>query len=731
MLNFAGKYKKHFLVFITIPRLFSPSKSFLTLPRTNLMIDQNTINKILDTARIEEVVGDFVSLRKSGANYMGLCPFHDERTPSFSVSPSKGIFKCFSCGKGGNVVHFVKEHEQLSYSEALKWLARKYNIEVVEKELSEEEKQLNNDRESMFIVNEFARDYFVKNLHESVEGQSVGLAYFQGQRRLREDIVRKFQLGYCSEQRDTFTLNALQHGYQKDMLIKTGLSIQTQNNALFDRYRGRVIFPVHTISGKVVAFGGRILKKDEKLAKYVNSPESEIYSKSAELYGLYFAKKSIIKENCCYLVEGYLDVISMHQAGIENVVASSGTSLTHGQIRQIHRFSENITVLYDGDAAGIKAALRGINLLLEDGMNVKVVLLPEGEDPDSYAQSHSAVEVMDYIRQNECDFISFKTNILLKDCENDPVGRARMIQDIVESIALIPNEIIRSEYIRACSRQLQTREELLLKEVGKKRRDYIERIKQKKNYERNQQGLGTQQPVHQQPETETQPSTDLLEALIQSGKGPTEKPVQKERQSLVGHDQLEAYEKNLLKMVLRYGERILYEDEGLNVSVLAFIKTELENDNVDFQHPLYREMLHEAYAHLDEADFIPERHFLRHPKSEFSMITAELITDRYELSKIYNPSQEDREKATDTSAVNFTLKVEKEEDTLLDLVPRLIMELKHRILRRKINQAAEEIKLAERSGNAEALTKALTSYRDLREIEKSFAKTLGERIICR
>ena len=335
------------------------------------MIDQNTINRILDTARIEEVVGDFVSLRKSGANYMGLCPFHDEKTPSFSVSPSKGIFKCFSCGKGGNVVHFIKEHEQLSYSEALKWLARKYNIEVVEKELSEEEKQLNNNRESMFIVNEFARDYFSNNLHNSLEGHNIGLAYFQGQRHLREDIIRKFQLGYCSEQRDAFTLNALQHGYQKEMLIKTGLSIQSQNNALFDRYRGRVIFPVHTISGKVVAFGGRILKKDDKLAKYVNSPESEIYSKSAELYGLYFAKKSIIKENCCYLVEGYLDVISMHQAGIENVVASSGTSLTHGQIRQIHRFSENITVLYDGDAAGIKAALRGINLLLEDGMNVK------------------------------------------------------------------------------------------------------------------------------------------------------------------------------------------------------------------------------------------------------------------------------------------------------------------------------------------------------------------------
>lgn len=689
------------------------------------MIDQNTINRILDTARIEEVVGDFVSLRKSGANYMGLCPFHDEKTPSFSVSPSKGIFKCFSCGKGGNVVHFIKEHEQLSYSEALKWLARKYNIEVVEKELSEEEKQLNNDRESMFIVNEFARDYFSNNLHNSLEGHNIGLAYFQGQRHLREDIIRKFQLGYCSEQRDAFTLNALQHGYQKEMLIKTGLSIQSQNNALFDRYRGRVIFPVHTISGKVVAFGGRILKKDDKLAKYVNSPESEIYSKSAELYGLYFAKKSIIKENCCYLVEGYLDVISMHQAGIENVVASSGTSLTHGQIRQIHRFSENITVLYDGDAAGIKAALRGINLLLEDGMNVKVVLLPEGEDPDSYAQSHSASEVMEYIRQNECDFIRFKTNILMKDCENDPIGRARMIQDIVESISLIPNEIIRSEYIKACSHQLQTREELLLKEVNKKRRDYIERIKQKKAYENHQRDMGAQPVAMQEPAQENELSADLLAAMTQAGER-KEMP-SKPRESKVAHDHLDAYEKNLLKMILRYGERELYEDEGRSVSVLAFIRAELENDGVDFEHPVYKEMLHEAYQHMDEADFVPERYFLRHSKSEFSLVTAELITERYELSKIYRPADETGE----TGNVNFTMKVDKEEDTLIELVPRLIMELKYRILRQKINQATDAIKQAERSGDTQALMQWMTNYRDLRELEKSFAKTLGERIISR
>lgn len=692
------------------------------------MIDQKTVNKILDTARIEEVVGDFVSLRKSGANYMGLCPFHDEKTPSFSVSPSKGIFKCFSCGKGGNVVHFVKEHEQISYTEALKWLARRYHIEVVEKELTEEEKQLNNDRESMFIVNEYARDYFVENLHNSIEGQSIGLAYFQGQRHLREDIVRKFQLGYCSEQRDAFTLKALQSGYKKDMLVKTGLSIDNSQHGLFDRYRGRVIFPVHTISGKVVAFGGRILKKDDKLAKYVNSPESEIYSKSAELYGLYFAKRSITKENCCYLVEGYLDVISMHQAGIENVVASSGTSLTHGQIRQIHRFSENITVLYDGDAAGIKAALRGINLLLEDGMNVKVVLLPEGEDPDSYAQTHSASEVKEYIRQNECDFIQFKTNILLKDSANDPIARARIIQDIVESIALIPNEIIRSEYIKACSHQLQTREELLLKEVNKKRYENAERARQKRNYERHQQEMGVQTPAPpiQTDEADKPVSEDLLKAMEQNSASAQSKPSRKP----AGHDQLEAYEKNLLKMVVRYGERTLYQEGNEDISVLQFIREELENDQIIFRHPLYRTMMEESYEHMQESDFIPERYFLRHHRNEFSMIAAELITDRYELSKIYRSDISDEENNL-ASSTNFTQKVEKEEDILFELVPRLIMELKYRILREKINEAMEQIKQSERQGDSQALLQWMKDYRDLRELEKEFAKALGERIISR
>ncbi len=682
------------------------------------MIDQNTVNKILDTARIEEVIGDFVTLRKSGANYMGLCPFHDEKTPSFSVSPSKGIFKCFSCGKGGNVVHFIKEHEQLSYSEALKWLARRYRIEVVEKELTEDEKRINDERESMFIVNGFARDYFIDKLFNSPEGQSIGMAYFQGQRHLREDIIRRFQLGYCSEQRDAFSSKALQSGYRQDILVKTGLSIETGNHSLLDRYRGRVIFPVHSISGKIVAFGGRILKKDDKLAKYVNSPESEIYSKSAELYGLYFAKKSITKENCCYLVEGYLDVISMHQAGIENVVASSGTSLTHGQIRLIHRFSENITVLYDGDAAGIKAALRGINLLLEDGMNVKVVLLPDGEDPDSYAQSHSASEVREYIRQHECDFIRFKTDILLKDSADDPVSRARIIQDIVESIALIPNPIIRSEYVKACSHQLQTREELLIGELNRRLAGQAERARQKRAYESQHQGQDGQsalQPAGQEPTEGPSPQEQPETPAKRPGPAPV-------------RDHRDDYEKNLLKMVVRYGERPLCTDQedGQEISVLAYIKNELEGDDIDFRHPVYHDMLHEAYQHMDEADFVPERYFLRHARNEFSMVAAELVTDRYELSRIYRNDDDSQ-----TSSLNFIRKVEKEEDTLLELVPKLITELKYRILRDKLSQTAQDIKQAEKNGRNDELLRLMKDYSEMRQVEKELAKALGERIISR
>ena len=383
------------------------------------MIDQPTIDRILDAANIVDVVSEFVTLRKRGINYVGLCPFHSDKSPSFYVSPSKNICKCFACGEGGTAVHFIMKHEQLSYFDALRFLAKKYNIEIQERELTEKEKQIRSDRESMLIVNSWAGQYFSTLLHEHVEGKSVGMRYF-AERGLREDIIRKFQLGYSLDQRDALYKAATQAGYKKEFLEKTGLVIAYDNGNVNDRFRGRVIFPVHTLSGKVVAFGGRVLKKDEKTAKYVNSPESEIYHKSNELYGIYFAKQAIMKQDRCFLVEGYMDVIGMHQVGVENVVASSGTALTQGQIRLIHRFTNNITVLYDGDAAGIKAALRGIDMLLEEGMNVKVVLLPAGEDPDSFARSHSASEFAEFISQNETDFIRFKTKLLLAEAGGDP-----------------------------------------------------------------------------------------------------------------------------------------------------------------------------------------------------------------------------------------------------------------------------------------------------------------------
>lgn len=432
------------------------------------MIDQATIDRILDAAQIVDVVSEFVTLRRRGVNYIGLCPFHNEKTPSFSVSPSKGLCKCFSCGKGGNVVHFIMEHEQLSYYEALKWLARKYNIEVKERELTNEEKQAQSLRESLFVVNQFASEYFQDVLYNHIDGQRIGMTYLRG-RGFRDDIIKKFQLGYSTDSPDALAKAAIQKGYKEEFLVKTGLCYRKDNGSLHDRFWGRVIFPVHTLSGKVVAFGGRVLSSATKNVqmKYVNSPESEIYHKSRELYGIYFAKQAIVRQDRCFLVEGYTDVISMHQSGIENVVASSGTALTSEQIRLIHRFTNNITVLYDGDGAGIKASIRGIDMLLEEGMNIKVCLLPDGDDPDSFARKHNATDYQAYINDHEVDFIRFKTNLLMEEAGKDPIKRASLISSIVKSISVIPDAIVRSVYIRECSQLLQMEEKILVEATAK------------------------------------------------------------------------------------------------------------------------------------------------------------------------------------------------------------------------------------------------------------------------
>ena len=435
------------------------------------MIDSKTIDEIYNRADIVEVVSDFVSLRKAGVNYKGLCPFHNEKTPSFVVSPSKGICHCFSCGKGGNVIHFLMEHEQMTYPEALRWLAQKYNIRIEEKELSPQELEARGKRESLFIVNEWANNYFQDNLYNNDEGVTYGLGYLRN-RGLRDDIIRKFQLGYCLQQNDALGKTAIKQGYKEEFLIETGLCSKRENGTLYDKYHGRIIFPVHNLSGKVVAFGGRILSNDKKAAKYINSPESEIYHKSFELYGIHEAKRAITQKDRCYLVEGYMDVISMHQCGIENVVASSGTSLTEGQIRMLHRFTSNITVLYDGDPAGIHASLRGINMLLEEGMNIKVLLLPDGDDPDSFARKHNAAEYQEYMESHQEDFLTFKTRVLLKDAQNDIHKRSEVINDIIESISLIPDAVTRSVYIQECSRLLNVKEEVLVMQTADKRASY-------------------------------------------------------------------------------------------------------------------------------------------------------------------------------------------------------------------------------------------------------------------
>ena len=423
-------------------------------------IDSETVRHILDTANIVDVVSDFVSLKRRGANYVGLCPFHNERTPSFSISPARGICKCFSCGKGGSPVNFIMELEQMSFNEALRYLANKYHIEIKEHEVSDEERQQESERESMWAVNDFALRHFEENLTTHPDGKAIGLAYFR-ERGINDAMVARFHLGYALERTNALYEAATAKGFDERFLVDTGLCIRNERGIVYDRFKGRVIYPVHSISGKVVAFGGRTLRSDKQTAKYVNSPESAIYHKSSQLYGLYQAKRAIVERGKCILVEGYMDVISMHQNGVENVVASSGTSLTDGQIRLIHRFAENVTVIYDSDAAGIKASLRGIDMLLAEGLNVKVLLLPEGEDPDSFAQHNSSAEVEKYIAENETDFIRFKTHILLDEAADDPIRRADVINDILRSIALIPDLVKRQVYIAECSRSLGIREEAL------------------------------------------------------------------------------------------------------------------------------------------------------------------------------------------------------------------------------------------------------------------------------
>lgn len=659
------------------------------------MIDRGTIDRIMDAAQIVDVVSQFVTLKRRGVNYVGLCPFHDDSSPSFYVSPSKNICKCFACGEGGTSVHFIMKHEQLSYHDALKFLAKKYNIEVQERELSDEEKEAYNERESLLILNEYARDYFVNILHNHIEGKTVGLSYFQ-ERGFRDDIIRKFQLGYSLEQRDALTQEALRNGYKKEYLIKTGLTIEGDNNYMADRFRGRVIFPVHSLSGKIVAFGGRILKKAENTGKYVNSPESEVYHKGRELYGIYFAKQAISKEDCCFLVEGYTDVISMHQAGIENVVSSSGTALTHGQIKLIHRFTSNVTVIYDGDAAGIKAALRGIDLLLKEGINIKVVLLPDGEDPDSFARKQNATSFKEYIKENETDFIRFKTQLLLDDAGNDPIKRAALITDIVNSISIIPDNIIRTVYIKDCSTLLNIDERVLVQEVKKKRLNLIEK------------------------EAEKRPSDAEDTDIVTTPENQQKAVVAKVKKSPI-----DKYELAILYYIIRYGTIVLAEEEIENgeinsINVIDFVKYDLERDGLWFSNPFYKEILEESIANNHKEEFVPERYFLGHPDQEISKIAVEIMSDRYQLSKIHTKFLDTQENGQNSLS----------EELYLDKnVPRVLTELKNAYISQQIKEIKAQIEQRQKERDEEGVLVLIHQLKEIKEVKKMLDKELGERII--
>ncbi len=708
------------------------------------MIDQPTIDRILDAANIVDVVSEFVTLRRRGVNFVGLCPFHADKTPSFYVSPAKNICKCFACGEGGTAVHFIMKHEQLSYYDALRWLAKKYNIEIHERELTEREKQVRNDRESMLIVNSWAQTYFSSILQNHLEGRTVGMRYFV-ERGFREDTIRKFQLGYSLNERDALFKEAMRKGYKKEYLEKTGLVIAYEDGRVSDRFRGRVMFPVHSLSGKVVAFGGRVLKKekDAKTAKYVNSPESEVYHKSNELYGLYFAKQAIVRADRCYLVEGYTDVISMHQSGVENVVASSGTALTQGQIRLIHRFTNNITVLYDGDAAGIKAAIRGIDLLLEEGMNVKVLLLPDGEDPDSFARSHSATEFCDYIKANETDFIRFKTKLLLDEAGDDPIRRSQLINDIVGTIAVIPDSIVRSVYIRECSSTMEIDEQVLLNAVNKIR---LKRRETKREQVRsvvpppppvlpddsadgysNPAGPASQEVDSHVPEPPTGFQPPLPSEELPPECGPQEAPPVSEpelvriEKPIVQRSPFEAYELNLLRYIIRYGEQILYDyvdeetQEPVRWKVAEYIKADLEQDELTFYNPLCKQILDEAAEHCKDESFVAHRYFLAHPDPLVSQLAANLMSDKYQLSKYHFKYRE----------------VEEEKDMLDQLVVRDLFALKDAYIIHQIKETLAKMKEAQAAGNWDESMLLMQKLSRLNAIKSVLSKELGERIVLK
>ena len=649
------------------------------------MIDPATVQQILDATEIVDVISEFVVLKKRGTSLIGLCPFHNEKTPSFNVSRTKGMFKCFGCGKGGSAVNFIMEHEHYSYSEALKWLARKYHVEVKEKEESPEAILERNEQESQLIVSEFAQKYFAQQLWETNTGRLIGLSYLR-ERGVRDDIIKKFGIGYCPDGKDTFTTEAINAGYHLKFLEKTGLTIK-RDEWIRDRFAGRVMFPIHSISGRVIGFGGRTLSADKTIAKYLNSPESEIYHKSRVLYGIFQAKRSIIKEDKCYLVEGYTDVTSLHQSGIENVVASSGTSLTIEQIRLVRRFTNNVTIIYDGDQAGIKASLRGIDMVLEEGINVKVLPLPQGEDPDTFSRSMGASQLENYIRENETDFIKFKTQLLLSGAEKDPLSRASLISDIVLSISKIPDDIVRTEYLRECSKQLEVREEILYNEIRKLK------IKAGNDQIRSR---------------ERELARESLEK-----KEDIPPPV-------VADNLCEIEERELLKLLLKYGSYPLFEivdeetGEKGNVKVAYYLLTELQEDGMESTDPIIRQLFNEYREHLEEPDFDGMYYFIHHPNSQISQLVVDIVSEKNKLSNFWKKRG------------NF---IEEEHEILHQLVPRVLQEYKLRYISNLISLTSEDMQKAAVAENYELIGELQKRFQKLKTVEGILCDKLNKRII--
>ena len=656
------------------------------------MIDRLTVEKIKDAANIVDVVSEFVSLRRSGANYKGLCPFHNERTPSFFVSPSRGICHCFSCGRGGTPINFIMEHEQMTYVEALRWLARKYNIEIKERELTDKERQEQSERDSMFIVNEWAADYFKQILLESEGGNSIGLQYFRS-RGFRDDIISKFHLGYDVQDRHQLAREAQAKGYQLDFLLKTGICYKNDRSEYIDRYAGRVIFPWLSVSGKIVGFGGRLLDSRTKgvAQKYVNSPDSEIYHKDQLLYGIYQAKKAISREDRVYMVEGYTDVISMHQCGIENVVANSGTALSVHQIRMLHRFTSNITLLYDGDAAGIHAALRGTDMILAEGMNIKVLVLPDGDDPDSFARKHSSADFRQYIEDHQVDFIQFKTNLMLNGV-TDPAKRSEAINSIVQSIAVVPNQILRDTYIHDCAQRLNIAESTLINTMNKFIREAQDRMNKTPNAEAQQ---------------------------ANSASATTQK--------YINNPSIPKVETMLMQVIIRHGDFIIYRDiedeEGnlINLTVAEGINYSLSAENLRFSVEIYNRVLDETLEHLRDNNFSAEQYFIHHNDIEISQLATELILDKYQYIR------EQKEESTAKQNVSDEARMEKETEKLRNEVLHLLLDFHFDLLERRLQQIKMEI--TQPNNTPERMASLMKDFRDTQQKRNELAQQRGNNII--